>query len=305
MWIVVWSFLVAAGPPQELFWAQHELGLTSKPSDPAVIRSRPVRVSLDRFRAIQPGQRVAFNLFEDMSFVAVFGRSTNRHTWFGHIDGEPGSTFTLVVKRNILAAIIRVPGKGLYRIRSLGEGLGVIQQIDETRFPPCGNGPAQGVLGEGGVAARPGCDDGSVIDVLVVYTALARSAAGGTVAIEAEIDLAIANTNSAYTNSLVGTQLNLVHAEEIAYDEFGTYGGHLNRLTDPADGVMDAVHTLRDQHGADMVALLVDDGEFCGIAWLMQNLLPSFEQYAFSVTTWFCAAGNLTFPHELGHRTRW
>ena len=97
------------------------------------------------------------------------------------------------------------------------------------------------------------------------------------------------------------TQLNLVHAEEIAYDEFGTYGGHLNRLTDPADGVMDAVHTLRDQHGADMVALLVDDGEFCGIAWLMQNLLPSFEQYAFSVTTWFCAAGNLTFPHELGH----
>ena len=267
-----------AGVPQELFSAHGGQAFANESSDPTVIRSRLMRIDFDLLSGIQPTQRVVLDLFEDTSFLVVFDRSTNSHTWVGHIDGDPGGTFTLVVKQGGLAAIIRGPGQGLYRIRSLGDGLGVIQEIDETKFPPCGTGPAQGVLGGGGVAGGAGCDDGSVIDVLVVYTALARTAAGGTAAIEAEIDLAIANSNSAYNNSLIGTQLNLVYAQEIAYDEVGTYGDHLDRLTNPADGSMDAVHTLRDQFGADMVALLVDDNEFCGIAWLMLTLSPAFEQ---------------------------
>ena len=270
-------------------------------TDPTVVRSRTVRIDLELLTSIKANGRFVFNLFEDATFTAVLGNTENRDTWIGSIEGKSAGTFTLVMNDGALSAIIRVPSKGLYRVRSLRDGVVVIQEIDETKFPPCAIGPIHGVLAGGSVAAGEDCDDGSVIDVLVVYTTLARSAAGGTAAIEAEIDLAIANTNTAYSNSLIGTQLNLVHVQEIPYEEDGGYVDHLYRLTDPADGYMDNVHDLRDLYGADMVALLVADGEYCGVAWLMQNLSPAFEQYAFSVTTWTCAAGNLTFAHELGH----
>ncbi|MEE9130857.1 MAG: M12 family metallo-peptidase, partial [Phycisphaerales bacterium] len=270
-------------------------------ADPTVLRSRTVRVNVDLLDSIKADDRFVFNLFEDATFAARLEIIKNRDTWVGSIEGKPAGTFTLVMNDGALSAIIRVPGKGIYRVRSLRDGVVVIQEIDETRFPPCGIDPIHGVVGGGGAPAGPDCDDGSVIDVLVVYTPLARDAAGGTGAIVAEIDLAFANTNTAYNNSLIGPQLNPVHVAEIDYDEVGAYSDHLYRLTDPADGYMDNVHDLRDQYGADMVALLVADGDFCGIAWLMQVLSPAFEQYAFSVTTWFCAAGNLTFAHELGH----
>ena len=185
--------------------------------------------------SIKANDRFVFNLFEDATFTAVLGNTENRDTWIGSIEGKSAGTFTLVMNDGALSAIIRVPSKGLYRVRSLRDGVVVIQEIDETKFPPCAIGPAHGVLAGGSVAAGEDCDDGSVIDVLVVYTTLARSAAGGTAAIEAEIDLAIANTNTAYSNSLIGTQLNLVHVQEIPYEEDGGYVDHLYRLTDPAD----------------------------------------------------------------------
>ncbi len=93
----------------------------------------------------------------------------------------------------------------------------------------------------------------------------------------------------------------LAHVESVSYNEVGSYGDHLSRLRNPFDGIMDNVHTLRNLYGADMVALLIADNDACGIAYLMQNNSPAFEDDAFSVTTWGCAVGNLTFAHELGH----
>ena len=269
-------------------------------ADPTVMRSRTVRINIDLLTSIKADDRFVFNLFEDATFTAFLENIKNRNTWVGSIEGEPAGTFALVMNDGALSAIIRVPAKGIYRVRSLRDGVVVIQEIDETRFPPCGVGPQHGIVGAPGVPAGGGCDDGSMIDLLVVYTPLARSGAGGTAAIEAQIDLALANTNSAYSNSSIDMKLRLMHVEEIDYDEAGSYSDHLYRLTDPVDGYMDQVHILRDEYGADMVALLVADGEYCGIAWLMLNLSPAFEQYAFSVTTWYCAV-NLVLAHELGH----
>ncbi len=269
-------------------------------ADPTVMRSRVMRVNIRLLNRINPNDSFEFNLFEDATFVADLQIIKNRNTWIGTIQGEEAGTFTLINNDGVLSAIVRVPDKDIYRIRSVGDGVVVIQETDEARFPPCANGPAQGVVGGDGVAVGAGCDDGSVIDVLVVYTPIARAAAGGTAAIEAEIDLAIAAANDAYQNSLVTTQLNVVHLGEVDYDESGDYVGHLYRLTDPSDGFMDNVHQLRALYAADMVALIVNDGEYCGIAWLMNNLSPDFEDMAFSVTTWYCAA-NLVLAHELGH----
>ena len=142
----------------------------------------------------------------------------------------------------------------------------------------------------------PLCEAGTdvTIDTVVVYTPAALEAAGGSVAIEAEIDLMIAETNEAYAASGVRQHLALVARSEVPYTE--THGFlDLHRLTDPSDGHLDEAHALRDGTGADVVHLIVgeSDGGFynvCGIA-----NLPG----AFGITLRDC--GGITFAHELGH----
>jgi len=61
------------------------------------------------------------------------------------------------------------------------------------------------------------------------------------------------------------------------------------------------VAALRDQYAADMVSLIVNSGSGCGIAYVMRNPGPGFENSAFQVTHMNCAIGNLSYAHEHGH----
>lgn len=45
-----------------------------------------------------------------------------------------------------------------------------------------------------------------------------------------------------------------------------------------------------------MVALIIDDPKYCGIAYTSTNI-----DNMFSVTKWSCATGYYSFGHELGH----
>ena len=98
------------------------------------------------------------------------------------------------------------------------------------------------------------------IDVAFVYTPAARERAGGsTAAIEAVIDLMIAETNQVYAESGVRHRMALVARSEVPYtEEMGVDG--LDRLSDPSDGYMDEAHTLRETSGADLVHLLIGTG---------------------------------------------
>ncbi len=91
-------------------------------------------------------------------------------------------------------------------------------------------------------------------------------------------------------------RLRLVHMAEVPYVEAGGFSAHLNWLSSDA-----AVAALRDTYRADVVDLMVQDTQFCGIASLMVNVSPSFASSAFSVTARSCAVGNFSFAHELGH----
>ena len=110
---------------------------------------------------------------------------------------------------------------------------------------------------------------GVTIDVAVVYTPAAREAAGGTAAIEALIDLMVAETNGAYEKSGVQHRLVLVVRSEVPYEETGDSDVDLDRLAEPADGYMDDVHALRARVGADLVHLIVDaeGADVSGLAW--------------------------------------
>ena len=138
---------------------------------------------------------------------------------------------------------------------------------------------------------------------MVVYTPAASNAwYGGSSSLESFINLEVASINRGYENSLVDGRIRLVHVEKLSgYNENGNFNTELRRLQRTSDGHIDNVHSLRNQHGADMVAeLILGNGSYCGIAYLMTNPGSSFAQWAFSVTAVGCLSGN-TLSHELGH----
>ncbi len=143
-------------------------------------------------------------------------------------------------------------------------------------------------------------DNGSVVDVLVVYTAEARVAAGGASAISSLIDLATSETNAAYSNSGVSHTIRIVGRQETSFSETGFNFSAF--LTSAQDGSISGVHDLRNSTGADLVVMLVDgDDSLCGLAYLMSTVSSSFAPFGYSVTQTNCATGNYTFGHEIGH----
>jgi hypothetical protein len=254
----------------------------------------------------QPGSMLALNLFEDVAYTAVLDRVESSPqggvTWLGHIEDTPLSQVTLVVNDGVLVGNVTSP-EGLFQVRYLGDGLHAVYEIDLSAYPPEAE-PVPVDLDEGPVGAADAslADDGSIIDVLVVYTDDARAAAGGTTAIRNLINLAVAETNTSYGNSQMIQRLRLVHAAEFSYGETGDIGTDLGRLRVNGDGYLDSVHSLRNTYHADEVVLLVQNGgPYCGIAYMMSSVSASFEAYAFAVVDKDCATGYYSFAHELGH----
>ena len=276
---------------------QLQFGMQKTPHA-TVMRHKTVYVNLDVL-----GDTFDLNLFPDASFEGVVeakGQGAHSQIFHGHLKGVKGSSFTFTVNQGVLVGNIHTPKNGKFQVRYLGNGAHEIQEIDSDQFPPCGVGPEHTVLPEEPVssafdAKTPAADDGSIIDVMVVYTQKARSAVGGTAAMQALIDLAVEETNQAYANSLVMSRTRLVHTAEVDYHETNTFSS-LYALEYTSDGEMDEVHALRDTHAADLVSLFIDGGDFCGAGWFGPN-----EKRAFTVVKANCAAGGHTFGHELGH----
>jgi peptidyl-Asp metalloendopeptidase len=290
------------------------IALDKQATDPIIFRSRFVRINWDMMNypdgtalnQTARANRIVLNLFDDVTLNTVLDqwevRSAASFNWVGHIEGFPQSQAILVVEDGVMVGNIRV-ADSYFQIRYVGPGLHIVQQVNESSFPPDGDPiplyvPAGGTDADLAVTAP---DDGSTFDVMVVYTPAARSAAGGITAMNALINLAATETNTAYARSGVFPRLRLVHREEVAYTESGNFFTDLGRLTNPSDGFMDNVHALRNAHGADLVSLIVEGSSLCGMAWLMTAQSIAFEAFAFSVVARICATGNYTFGHELGH----
>ena len=93
-------------------------------------------------------------------------------------------------------------------------------------------------------------------------------------------------------------------AEKSIAETVSSISTDLSRLVEEADGYVDEVHTLRDRYGSDIVTLLgagYADGGACGIGYLMSSVSTSFARHAFNVVDQSCAAGHLSYAHEVGH----
>lgn len=145
-------------------------------------------------------------------------------------------------------------------------------------------------------------DDGSRVDIVIVYTAQARDQAGGAAAIEAVALASVESMNLAFANSAItDVELHLAATALTPYAE--NFGGasvqEVFALQRKEDGFLDDVHPLRETHQADLVALLRSSSNpvFGGIAFINAGAV----EYGFSVTLWNIAVGGLVFAHELGH----
>lgn len=253
----------------------------------------------------RPGHELLLNLFDDVVVQARMERSERTErgmTWVGRLKGKLPGDVVIVIQDGVMAGSIVSP-EGAYSIRYDGSSQ-VVEEIDRSTLPPEAE-PLEPLLPPVPDAAADQAallDDGSTIDVLVVYTPAARDSAGGTAGIQSRIQLGVTETNAAYENSGVLQRLRLVGALEVSYTESGDIGTDLNHLT-YTDGVLDTVQTIRDTYKADLVSLITNTlgSAYCGMAWLMGGNNPSFAPYAYSVVEQTCISPNYSFGHELGH----
>jgi hypothetical protein len=307
------SSSISAAPPATadgLF--QSAPGVGARPGATALRgRGRAVRVNpaqLERGRL-----RLNLGVGPDLEAVRerVERQGERGRAWIGRIAGDPDSEVVLVSRGEAVAGTIRHRGR-LYKLTPGAGGAARLEEVsthDPLPHPPFEMIPdiAPASLpdlagdGTGGTTTQPAGDGASVIDVLVAYTPEARAAYGSVDGIEALIELAVVETNQAYLNSQAPVQLRLVGAVEADYHDTGDMNADLMALTIPGDGVLDDVLALREQLGADVVSLIVDSANYCGLAWQMGVLDPAYAEYAFNVVKTDCATGYYSFGHEIGH----
>ena len=290
-------------------------------------------------------------------------RTARGYVLSGELEGVPFGSVTLVVNGSALAGVVHTLTRS-FVIRQLPDGALAVAEVDFLRLPPCGVEPpgtrwasrqksdqeapheegfdddvSWPLFRDSTVQVEPGLpkdaasaaadesvmeDDGSVVDVAVLYTSGALEAAGGRDLIEAEIDLAAAQANGAYADSDVDMRIEVVFAGELdaflpgqMLSGYWTASRMLERL--PKGNWVDAdaggseggfdrvvetgIGAMRDTVAADLVHIVGHDNcLFCvdgqancrrcaGLATIMGDW--GYTEYR--------ALPSLVFAHELGH----
>ena len=270
--------------------------LRSRPTTESihVVRINEKALSSDQFTVALPGMKTLT--------LAITESETLKGdilTWSGAVVGNNSGTATLVLHNGEVTGSINTPS-GLYRITPIGDGMHAVIKVDVKKFPPDeppspqakDQKPSQTPMNpaEGSAAdANP-----TQIDVLVAYTPAAKAAVGD---VDAKIALAISETNTAYTQSLINARLHLVDSFQVSYSE--TVNNQKKTFdTILADFVaMPLVNQRRDQSNADVSVLLIDQNDYCGEA----DAIMATAATAFVIVHYDCATGYYSFGHEIGH----
>ena len=250
------------------------------------IRRHELAVAREDVENVGAG-RLLLNVKDGVRLNVVVER-TARTRWgyslSGRVDGGGVGFVTLVVHRDVVAGSIWTPG-GSWELLPAGPGIHALQDV--TKLPPvqC-RGMLQPKLNASDGQAS-GADDGSVVDILVVYTPAAEERARSWTDspaswIEAFYDMAVAYTNDAFERSGVNVSLNLLSIEKVDYEgeEPGTDDYQVLRSDD--------VQALRNSLGADLVQASLDCCEGGGAL-----------SEALSYVT--AGAPAYTVAHEIGH----
>jgi len=316
---------VGGGPPPAVSDTHSLVADVLPPHEPPTLRSaatfesRVGDASLTATRLVSHGPhkgRVRLDLggwSVDALLRPMRDDGAGRFALAGTLADEPLSQVVVTVEGGVLRASVVSPTRGSFRIRTGDAGYELVS-VDASAALGCGRPheredrsptPRFQQLGSAPVALRSGdcIESGARIDVLVVYTPGAVTLAGGQPGLDALIQAGIDETNLAMTNSLLSTQMNVVWTQEVAYTTSGNFSTDLARLAANDDGHMDEVHQLRDDFKADLVCLISEPGNVCGIAYIsvLSGATPN-EDLGFSVVNANCVtAPTSAMAHELGH----
>ncbi|MCL2625885.1 MAG: FG-GAP-like repeat-containing protein [Cystobacterineae bacterium] len=256
------------------------------------------RVDVNAFKADNVLVSLPSNKRPRLSKKHFEAKDSNNFTWSGEILGTFSSS-TFVVQDGNIAGSIRDENNELYSIEPIGEGVHALIQIDESSFPPSAK-PLLDYVDRiqsdalsatiGALSAPAPADANPVeIDVLVAFTPAALRAHNNMALL---IQLAVEEANQSYRNSGINIRLRLTDSFEFNYSESGRdYSTILSNFA-----ASPIVNDRRNASGADVAMLIVNQQDYCGMAYL----LPS-ASYAFGLVHYSCATGNYTFAHEIGH----
>lgn len=320
-WLFAGSAWSQTTAPQ-LFGAPFLTLTTTQERNATRTRQVSVDTSLLTARAAEIGsskltpQEITLNLFDDVQLIADLvriERTRNGVAWIGRVRDTAFSQVTFVTLGSIVAGNIVTPA-ARYQIRHVESG---VHEVRANETPP--STATQSVTGTSAVVPRStsttilsastantivgaaSADNGATIDVMVVYSETAATAAGSEANLLADIDLAVTDVNLSFQESGVNPRIRLVDTEKVAYTET-TLTKALEDITGTTDTVLDTIHTLRTTKGADIVSFWVagDDvsDDECGLAWSLFT-----DAYAFNVVKSVCAAESnyYGFAHQLGH----
>ncbi len=219
---------------------------------------------------------------------------------------DPMNAVILVKNGNKITGSIRKDGQ-LYKLLPLKNTNHVLVKIDESKMPP--DHPAgvkNGVevdhssekappLKHNNVmkAGIPSTAMATVITVGVVGTPAARAASGDFTGL---VNLAVAETNQGYRNSGINIQMDLVRIGKTKFESTGDFSRDLESWKITNDGRWDFWPRERNRVKADVMILITNTDDSCGIAYVNAS-----QSYAYGVVAQDCATGNYTFAHEIGH----
>ena len=323
---------VAQGAPSGLFResgptkreSHEDWRVSAVPPFSPRLRSRTARLDLQQLaearlhvEARRPA-RLILNLFTDAVFKAVLERTeptASGYTLTSRIEGEPLSMVVLAINGDLVEGTVWLP-RATHSISAMG-GRAAIRQLAPSNLPHprelavsrAGDALGSATAVDSAAASNDTvpADDGSVIDVLVVYPPIVRQAQGGHQAMHTLIDHDIASTNEAYRVSGARQRIALAGAFEVDYPNEGTEEtgqDGLQLLVGKSDGHMDEVHALRDSYAADLVLFHGGDREvgpvFTKLVIIITDpMKQDAERFAFN-----SAQSNriqFQFAHFLGH----
>lgn len=222
-------------------------------------------------------------------------RALNDLTWHGKLsDGSFRGDVILTYKNGYIAGLI-YSRDAVYEIVPRGNEQ-LLLKLDQRLFPESGEPlvPVETKVQQqnGLMDATP--DSGDRQDILILYTTATKNFLGGDAQAQALAQQAVDVTNAAYLNSRIRTRLRLVHSQEHAFVETGVSSNDLSALRANA-----TVQALRNTYQADLVSMLGEVRDVCGIGYLIGGATQGGSAY--TIVARSCAVGNLTLAHEIGH----
>lgn len=221
-------------------------------------------------------------------------------SWVGEFDDAPGSILVLSQARGVTTGFANYGDLTIEIAPTVG-GKHVLFIVDNARLPQgevvdrvhdAADTATDNGYGLGGASAQAA--DAVVHDLMVVYTA-ASAARYGAAVLESNIQAAVEAANQAYINSQVGITLNLVSTGQVDVAEGSSMSATKTTLQSSS-----AVANLRNQVGADIVMLVSENSDYCGLASLMTSNSTSFASSAYGVVYSACLS-NQSLAHEVGH----